>query len=107
MTTLAPALDLLDTVEFDDDGFMADANDWTPEIAAEIADVLGIGLTDRHWQVINYARGVHEINGESPTLRQITTNTTVSMKEIYQLFPGGPAKIAAKIAGLKKPTGCI
>lgn len=107
MTTLTPTLDILDTISFDDEGFMEDALAWTPEIGTEIADVLGIELTDRHWLVINYARGVFDLNGDAPTLRQITTNTTVSMKEIYQLFPGGPAKIAAKIAGLKKPTGCI
>jgi tRNA 2-thiouridine synthesizing protein E len=99
--------DILDTVEFDDDGFMVDPNAWTPEIAEAIARSLNIELTDRHWLVINFARQEFETNGEPPTLRRITKTTGVSTKEIYQLFPGGPAKTAAKIAGLGKPTGCI
>ncbi len=105
MTT--ETIDLLETVEFDDEGFLVDAQSWTPDLAIEIADVLGIALTDRHWTVIHFARKDFEESGESPTLRRITTQTDVTTKEIYKLFPGGPAKIASKIAGLKKPTGCI
>ncbi|MBS1249048.1 MAG: Sulfite reductase, dissimilatory-type subunit gamma [Chloroflexi bacterium] len=99
--------DILDTVEFDDEGFMVDASAWTEGIGQAIAEALEVDLTDRHWLVINYARKEFEGNGEPPTLRRITTQTDVSMKEMYKLFPGGPAKIAANIAGLKKPTGCI
>ena len=98
---------VLDTVEFDDDGFMVDANAWTPEIAQAIAEDQGITLTDRHWIVINFARKEFEENGEPPTLRRITKRTEVNTKEIYQLFPGGPAKTASRISGLGKPTGCI
>jgi len=101
------AQDILDTVEFDDDGFMVDESAWTEEIAKAIADALEVKLSDRHWEVIKYARSEFEANGEPPTLRRITQQTEVSMKEMYQLFPDGPAKIAANIAGLKKPTGCI
>ena len=100
-------LDILDTVEFDDDGFMVDASAWTKEVGEAIADALEVELTDRHWQVIDFARADFEELGEPPTLRRITKQTDVDMKEIYQLFPDGPAKIAANIAGLKKPTGCI
>ncbi len=99
--------DILDTVAFDDDGFMVNAADWTEEIGRAIAEALEIDLTDKHWQVINFARSDFEQNGEPPTLRRITQQTDVSMKEMYQLFPDGPAKLAANIAGLKKPTGCI
>jgi tRNA 2-thiouridine synthesizing protein E len=98
---------ILETVEFDDDGFMVDPNAWTPEIAEAIADDQGIQLTDRHWVVINFARKEFEENDEPPTLRRITKRTDVNTKEIYQLFPGGPAKNASRIAGLGKPTGCI
>ena len=101
------AQDILDTVEFDDDGFMVDESLWTDEIAKAIAAALEVKLSDRHWDVINYARSEFETNGEPPTLRRITQQTEISMKEMYQLFPGGPAKIAANIAVLKKPTGCI
>lgn len=100
-------LDILDNVAFDDDGFMVDASAWTEEIGRAIAKALEVELTDRHWNVINFARGDFESSGEPPTLRRITQETEVSMKEMYQLFPDGPAKIAANIAGLKKPTGCI
>ena len=99
--------DILDTIEFDDDGFMVDESAWSDEIAKAIADALEVTLSDRHWEVIKYDRSEFENNGEPPTLRRITQQTDVSMKEMYQLFPDGPAKIAANIAGLKKPTGCI
>jgi tRNA 2-thiouridine synthesizing protein E len=105
MTTTASPI--LETVEFDDDGFMVDPNAWTPEIGEAIAEGLGMTLTDRHWVVINFARQEFETNGEAPTLRRITKTTDVSTKEIYQLFPKGPAKTAARISGLGKPTGCI
>jgi len=99
--------DILDRVSFDDDGFMVDASTWTEDIGQAIAEALEVNLTDRHWQVINFVRKDFEESGEPPTLRRITQQTDVSMKEMYQLFPDGPAKIAANIAGLKKPTGCI
>jgi len=105
MTTATASI--LETVEFDQDGFMVDAHAWTPEIAEAIAQSQGIQLTDRHWVVINFARQEFETKGEPPTLRRITKTTPVDTKEIYQLFPGGPAKTASRIAGLGKPTGCI
>jgi tRNA 2-thiouridine synthesizing protein E len=100
-------VDILDTVEFDEEGFLVDAQAWNKEIAEAIAAALEVTLSERHWEVINYAREEFEQNGEPPTLRKITKQTDISMKEMYTLFPGGPAKIAANIAGLKKPTGCI
>lgn len=105
MTTALPPI--LETVEFDEEGFMKDPNAWTPEIAEGIAEAVGIELTDRHWVVINFNRKDFEENGEPPTLRRITKTTDVNTKELYQLFPGGPAKNAARISGLGKPTGCI
>lgn len=101
------ALETLNNIAFDDDGFMEDANAWTPEIGEAIAAREGLELNERHWVVINFARAEYAKNGDAPTLRRITKTTDVNTKEIYQLFPGGPAKVAAKIAGLAKPTGCI
>ncbi len=98
---------LLDGIEFDAEGFMVDPHAWTPEIGEAIASGLGLPLTDRHWIVINFARKEFETNGEPPTLRRITKQTEVNTKELYALFPGGAAKVAAKISGLGKPTGCI
>lgn len=100
-------LSILETLEYDEDGFMLDATAWTPEIGEAIATVLELDLTERHWEVINYARKEYEEEGEAPTLRKISKVGGVPTKELYELFPGGPAKIAAKIAGLPKPTGCI
>jgi tRNA 2-thiouridine synthesizing protein E len=102
--TLSP---ILDTVEFDAEGFMVDPKAWTPEIGQAIADALGLRLSERHWVVINFARKEFTETGQPPTLRRITKATDVDTKEIYQLFPAGPAKTAARIAGLGKPTGCI
>ncbi len=99
--------DILSAVAFDVEGFMLDASAWTPEIGNALAAREGIELTERHWVVINYCRAEWKAKGEAPTLRGITKNTDVSTKELYQLFPGGPGKLAAKVAGLKKPTGCI
>ncbi len=99
--------DILDAVDFDDDGFMVDGSAWTKKIGQAIAEALEVQLSDRHWAVIDFARADFESSGEPPTLRRITQQTDVSMKEMYQLFPDGPAKLAANIAGLKKPTGCI
>ena len=106
MTQVAD-LSILETLEFDDDGFMADANAWTEDIGRAIAAVLEIELTDQSWAVINFARKEYLENGDAPTLRKITKVGGVPTKELYTLFPGGPAKIAAKISGLPKPTGCI
>ena len=103
--TTAPTI--LENVEFDQDGFLVDASAWTPEIGTAIAESIGLELTDRHWIVINFAREQFEANGEAPTLRRITKQSGVNTKELYALFPGGPAKVAAKVSGLGKPTGCI
>ena len=98
---------VLEGVEFDEEGFMVDPYAWTKDIAETIAVSLGIELTDRHWIVIDFARSEFEANGEAPTIRRITKTTEVKTKELYALFPGGAAKVAAKISGLGKPTGCI
>jgi tRNA 2-thiouridine synthesizing protein E len=101
------AANILTSVEWDEEGFLANASDWTPELGEAVAAELGINLTDRHWIVINFAREQFEAEGEAPTIRRITKQTDVQTKELYGLFPGGAAKVAARIAGLKKPTGCI
>ncbi len=97
----------IEEVEFDPEGFMVDPHAWSPAIAEAIAEREGIELTPRHWVVIDFARNEFEQNGEPPTLRRITKASGVDTKEMYSLFPNGPAKLASKIAGLRKPTGCI
>jgi len=95
-------------VTVSDEGFFADPGRWTEAMAPEIASQEGIAeLTDRHWQVITFMRHEYEAKGTGPTVRVLGKTSGVSVKELYQLFPKGPAKIAAKIAGIPKPRGCI
>ncbi|MGB9665680.1 MAG: TusE/DsrC/DsvC family sulfur relay protein [Ignavibacteria bacterium] len=95
-------------IEFDDDGHLKNLSDWNEDIARELAKEEGIPeLTDRHWLVINYMRQEFQKVGDAPSIRKLTKESGVDTKELYQLFPKGPAKKAAKIAGLPKPKGCI
>jgi TusE/DsrC/DsvC family sulfur relay protein len=96
------------TVDVNDEGFFERPEQWTREIAAEIARDEGIDeLTDRHWQVIDFMRGEFAEKGTGPTVRVLGKASGVSVKELYVLFPKGPAKMAAHIAGIPKPKGCI
>ncbi len=95
-------------VDLDEDGFMSDFKQWNKEIAEVLAAEIGINpLTERHWQVIEFCRSDFEAQGDAPTLRRITQVGGVPTKELYKLFPKGPAKKVAFISGLKKPSGCI
>lgn len=96
------------TIETTDDGFFVDPEQWTDDMAVELARNEGIDpLTDRHWQVIHFMRAEYFDKGTGPTVRVLGKTSGVSVKELYQLFPKGPAKIAARIAGIPKPRGCI
>lgn len=96
------------TVEVNEEGFLVNPSDWTKEIAAELAKEEGIAeLSEAHWKVIDFSRQSAGASGSSPTLRGITSGSGVSTKELFTLFPKGPAKKVAKIAGLGKPEGCV
>ena len=96
------------TLALDADGNLANRNDWNEDIAREIAAYEGIPeLNPQHWAVINFMRAVFEKEGDSPSIRRLTKESGVDTKTLYQLFPQGPAKKAARIAGLPKPKGCI
>ncbi len=94
-------------LERDADGHLKNRGDWNEEVARELAKEEGLELTDRHWAVINYMRKEFELKGDAPSIRRLTKESGVDTKELYALFPKGPAKKAAKIAGLPKPKGCI
>lgn len=95
-------------VDFDAEGFMTNYKDWNLEIAKAVAAEEGIAsLTDRHVIVLNFMRKEFETKGDGPSMRKLTKESGVPTKELYELFPSGPAKKAAKIAGIKKPHGCI
>ncbi|MCK5087770.1 MAG: TusE/DsrC/DsvC family sulfur relay protein [Melioribacteraceae bacterium] len=96
------------TFELDADGNLANTSDWNEDVALEFAKSEGIEeLNDRHWMVINYMRKQYEEKGDAPSIRKLTKESGVDTKELYGLFPKGPAKKSAKIAGLPKPKGCI
>ena len=95
-------------IEFDEEGFMVNPDDWSKDIAQSLAGDIGIDpLTDRHWQVIDYCRADFAAKGEAPGVRRISIQAGVPTKELYKLFPKGPAKKVAYVSGLGKPTGCI
>jgi TusE/DsrC/DsvC family sulfur relay protein len=95
------------TFEINDEGFLVRPADWKAEFAEHVAGAHGIALTDRHWEVIDFCRKDHDKTGDAPGLRRIKKVGGVPTKEIYKLFPGGPGKLSAKIAGLHKPTSCV
>jgi dissimilatory sulfite reductase related protein len=96
------------TLQLDKDGHLANPADWSEELAGELAVRESVGeLTAQHWVVINFMREVHEREGEPPSIRRITQESGVDTKLLYQLFPRGPGKTAAKIAGLPRPKSCI
>ena len=95
-------------VNVNDEGFFTDPDQWCEEMAPEIASEAGIAeLTEQHWRVIKFMRADYAAKGTGPTVRVLGKTSGVSIKELYQLFPKGPAKLAAKIAGIPKPRGCI
>ncbi len=95
-------------VDVNDEGFFEQPDQWTEDMAVDLAHEQGIDeLTDRHWQVIRFMREEYFEKGTGPTVRVLGKTSGVPVKELYQLFPKGPAKVAAKIAGIPKPRGCI
>ncbi len=97
----------LENITLNDDGFMTVPSEWTEELAAALAEKEGITLTDAHWTIINFSREQAVESGAAPTLRQITKGAGVTTKDLFKLFPKGPAKKVAKISGLGKPEGCV
>ena len=96
------------SIDVDEEGFLINPNDWSEDIAAELAREVGINaLTELHWKVVRFMREDFKEKGQIPTIRRIKNAGGVSTKDIYTLFPDGPAKKAAFIAGLGKPQGCI
>jgi tRNA 2-thiouridine synthesizing protein E len=103
MTLLADA-----PVDVDAEGFLTDPAQWNDEIAKAIATENGIAeLTERHWLVIHFMRDRYLQTGTAPSIRSLGKESGIPVKELYELFPKGPAKLAAKIGGIPKPKGCI
>jgi TusE/DsrC/DsvC family sulfur relay protein len=96
------------SLEVDEDGFMQEPEKWNEEAALALATTEGVNdMGDSHWKVVNYLRKYYLDFGVAPMIRKLCKETGFSLKEIYELFPSGPAKGACKVAGLPKPTGCV
>ncbi|MDQ1266564.1 MAG: dissimilatory sulfite reductase related protein [Bacteroidota bacterium] len=98
------------TVKFsvDEDGFMDNPEEWNQDVALALASTEDINdLTEDHWKVVNYLRDYYAKYGIAPMIRKLCKETGYPLKQIYELFPSGPAKGACKVAGLAKPTGCV
>jgi TusE/DsrC/DsvC family sulfur relay protein len=94
-------------VHVDAEGFMTEYEEWSEELAPTLAANIGIELTDAHWRAIRFLRDDYRTQGETPTLRRVTTVGGIPTKELFDLFPKKPAKKMAYIAGLPKPAGCV
>jgi tRNA 2-thiouridine synthesizing protein E len=104
--TITPIADA--PVDVDAEGFLIDPAQWNEQIAAAIAAENGIPeLTERHWLVVRFMRERYLTTGTAPSIRSLGKESGVSIKELYELFPKGPAKLAAKVGGIPKPKGCI
>ncbi|NUR94626.1 MAG: TusE/DsrC/DsvC family sulfur relay protein [Kribbellaceae bacterium] len=95
------------TVHVDAEGFMTEYGEWNEALAAELAERIGIELTDEHWKAIRFLREDYPAHGETATLRRVSTLAGIPIKQLFVLFPGKPAKKMAYVAGLPKPRGCV
>ncbi len=101
-------------VEIDEDGYIVNLDDWTKDLAEHIAKIEGIDMTESHWEVVNFLRDYYQKYQIAPMIKILVKEIGKVMgpekgntKYLYELYPGGPAKQACKIAGLPKPTGCV
>ena len=94
--------------DVDGDGFLSNPEIWNKDVAALIAKYDGIGeMTEKHWAIVNIIRKSYDEKGMAPMIRTICKETGLRLREIYDLFPLGPARGACRVAGLPKPDGCV
>ena len=95
-------------VHINEEGFLTEPSEWNDEIAAFLAEQIGIGdLGEDHWKVLRFLREDYAEQGETATIRRVSTLGGVSTKQLYRLFPKKPARKMSYVAGLPKPKGCI
>jgi TusE/DsrC/DsvC family sulfur relay protein len=95
-------------VQVDDDGFLQKPEQWNERVALALASAEGLSeLTEAHWKVVRYIRDYYLEYDIAPMVRKICKETGCALRDIFDLFPSGPAKGACKVAGLPKPTGCV
>jgi len=100
--------------EVDEEGYLQNLDDWNPELANFIAEKEGIQMDNARWEVVNFLRDYYQKYQIAPMIKILVKEIGKVMgpekgntKYLYELYPGGPAKQACKIAGLPKPTGCV
>ncbi|MFZ7199688.1 TusE/DsrC/DsvC family sulfur relay protein [Avibacterium avium] len=101
-------------IETDNEGYLLDLTQWTPEVALAIAEKEGLSLTEAHWEVIHFVRDFYQEYNTSPAIRMLVKAMAQKLGEdkgnsryLQRLFPEGPAKQATKLAGLPKPAKCL
>jgi dissimilatory sulfite reductase related protein len=95
-------------LEVDEDGFISDPAQWDEQVAHSLAKTEGVdALSETHWKLVTYLRDYYLKYNIAPMIRKVCKETGLPLKQIYELFPSGPAKGACKVAGLPKPTGCV
>ena len=96
-------------IEVDEDGFLTEPSLWSEEMARVLAEQEeGITeLTPDHWRLIHYLNRYYAEHGVAPMVRLLCKETELKLKQVYELFPSGPARGACKVAGLPKPDGCV
>jgi len=96
------------TIEFDQEGFMADPKVWSDDVANAIAAEEGIDeMCEKRWAVVRFIRQYWLENDIAPPVRMLCQKAGISVREVYKLFTSGPARGACRIAGLPKPDGCV
>lgn len=107
-------LNRLPCAAFDSEGFLRELDHWSPAVAQQIADGEQISLTEAHWEVIYLLRDYYRQYDSSPAMRPLVKYCALNLgpekgKSLYllSLFPGSPAKLGCKIAGLPKPDNCL
>jgi len=95
-------------LEVDEHGYMQETGKWTEDVARAYALKEGVTeLTADHWKALNYLRSYYLANGICPMVRRLIKETGFTLKQLYDLFPEGPANSACKWAGMPKATGCV
>jgi tRNA 2-thiouridine synthesizing protein E len=98
----------------DDKKYFSKIPQWSTENAAALGLEQDIQVADEHLEVLLLARAFYGNYGFSPSMRPLCKTVAASLgvdkgRSIYlnQLFPGSPAKIVARLAGLPKPKNCL
>jgi tRNA 2-thiouridine synthesizing protein E len=94
-------------IHVDDEGFMTEYDEWSEPLGKALATQIGIEMTDEHWKAIRFLRSDFPEQGETATLRRVSTVGGIPTKQLFTLFPQKPAKKMAYVAGLPKPRGCV